>query len=184
MDQDFPGKETHCWHVCFVFFSLSRSLSGALRRTTQWWTKLPKAKKKPAATIKKKNAKCAVEQDYESTYSFQNCDSRQLFSIQMFLYQGWYLHKERESSFLTLCMVNFGLTATSLFEIWTPAWSSANTSHFHRGSFFFSWQISTLSFFFPFFFSPTTFFRFWFFHEQRFSWNKKLSRANSVKCAM
>ena len=98
--------------------------------------KVAKGKEKTRGNNKKKNAKCAVEQDYESTYSFQNCDSRQLFSIQMFLYQGWYLHKERESSFFTLCMVNFGFTATSLFEIWTPAWSSANTSHFHRGSFF------------------------------------------------
>ena len=66
---------------------------------------------------KKKNTKCAVEQDYELTYGFRNCDSRQLFSIQMFLYQGWYLHKENESSFLTLCMVHFGLRVTSLFEI-------------------------------------------------------------------
>ena len=41
----------------------------------------------------------------------------------MFLYQGWYLHKENKTSFLTLCMANFGMTATSLFEIWTPAWS-------------------------------------------------------------
>ena len=83
-----------------------------------------------------KTAKCAEEQDKESTYSFQNCDSRQVFCIQMFLHQEWYLHKERKTSFLTLCMVNFGLTTTSLFKIWTPAWSSASTSRFHKGSFF------------------------------------------------
>ena len=34
-----------------------------------------------------KNAKCAEEQDKES--KFQNCDSRQVFCIQMFLHQGW-----------------------------------------------------------------------------------------------
>ena len=100
--------------------------------------KVAKSKEKTRGNNKKKKtAKCAAEQDYESTYSFQNCDSRQLFSIQMFLYQGWCLQKERESSFLTLCMVNFGVRATSLFEIWTPAWSSANTSHFHRSFFLF-----------------------------------------------
>ena len=30
-------------------------------------------------------------------------------------------------------MTNFGLTATSLFKIWTPAWSSTSTCGFHRG---------------------------------------------------
>ena len=29
----------------------------------------------------------------------------------MFLYQGWCLHKEKETLFLTSCMVNFDLTA-------------------------------------------------------------------------
>ena len=33
----------------------------------------------------------------------------------MFLYQGWYLHKEKETSFLT-CMAHFGLTVTSLLK--------------------------------------------------------------------
>ena len=32
----------------------------------------------------------------------------------MFLYQGWYLHREKDNSFLTLCIANFGLTATYL----------------------------------------------------------------------
>ena len=141
-----------------------------------------------------KTAKCAEEQNNESTYSFQNCDSRQVL---MLLYQGWYLQKEKETSFLTLCMVNFGLTATSLFKIWTPAWSFASTSRFHKGSSLsfldrlilsLFWQIGTLSFFFePFFFffsSPTTFFRFWFSISKDFSLNKKLSRVNFVKCSM
>ena len=34
----------------------------------------------------------------------------------MFLYQGWCLHKEKETLFLTSCMANFGLTAIFLFE--------------------------------------------------------------------
>ena len=33
----------------------------------------------------------------------------------MFLYQGWYLHKEKETSFLT-CMAHFGLRVTSLLK--------------------------------------------------------------------
>ena len=51
-----------------------------------------------------KNRKYAEEQDNDSTYSFQNYDSRQLL---MFLYQGWYLHKEKETLFLTSFMANF-----------------------------------------------------------------------------
>ena len=88
----------------------------------------------------------------------------------MFLYQGWYLHQGKETSFLTLCVVKFGLKATSLFKIWTPAWSSASTNRFHKGIFF-SRQNGSLSFFFGpfffFFFLPKTFSRFGFFHEQR-----------------
>ena len=82
-----------------------------------------------------KTGKGAEEQDNESTYSFQSYDSKRLF---MFLYQGWYLHKEKEISFLTACLANFSSTGTSLIEILTPAWSSASTSHFHKGIFFFS----------------------------------------------
>ena len=56
--------------------------------------------------------------------------------LSMFLYQG--LHKEKETSLLSLCMAHFGSTATSLFEIYTPAWSSASTSRFHKGICFLS----------------------------------------------
>ena len=85
----------------------------------------------------------------------------------MFLYQGWYLHKEKETSFLTLCMANFGLTATFMFEIWTPACSSANTSRFHIFHFLDRMVLflSSLGLFFPFL--PRNFFRLWFFHKQR-----------------
>ena len=78
-------------------------------------SKVANAKKHPRQKWKK-TVKCTEEQDNESTFSFQNCDSRQVFCIQMFSHQGWYLHKERETSILTLCMVNFDLTATSLFK--------------------------------------------------------------------
>ena len=43
-----------------------------------------------------KTVKCAEVQDNESTYSFQNCDSRQVL---MFLYQGWYLNKRKGNFF-------------------------------------------------------------------------------------
>ena len=49
----------------------------------------------------------AEEQDNESTYSFQSYDSRRLL---MFLCQGWYSHKEKET---LLCEANFGLPAIS-----------------------------------------------------------------------
>ena len=51
-----------------------------------------------------KTRKCAEERDNESTYSFQNYDSRKLL---MFSYQGWYLHTGKETSFLTSCMAIF-----------------------------------------------------------------------------
>ena len=47
-------------------------------------------------TIMSKVAKGKGRQDKESTNSFQNYDSRRLL---MFLYQGWYLQKEKETSF-------------------------------------------------------------------------------------
>ena len=141
-----------------------------------------------------KTGKCSKERNNESTYSFQNYDSRRLL---MFLFQGWYLHKEKETSFLTSCMAKFGLTATSLFEIWTPAWSSASTGRFNKGSFFFSWQNVTLSFFFgPVFVFLFCFVLIYFVFYMRlssafdfsrskdFSINKEFPRVNFVKCAM
>ena len=70
-------------------------------------------------------------------------------------------------------MASFGLMVTSLFKIWTPAWSSASTSHFDKGISFFSWQNNTLSFFFGcfFFFSSA----FDFFHEQNSSHKQRAS---------
>ena len=60
-----------------------------------------------------KTGKCAKKQDNKLINSFQNYNLRRLL---MFLYQGWYLHKEKETSFLTSCMAHFGLTVTSLVK--------------------------------------------------------------------
>ena len=134
-----------------------------------------------------KTAKYAEEQDNDSTYSFQNYDSRQLL---MFLYQGWYLHKEKETLFLTSFMANFGLTATSLFEIWTPAWSSDSTSRFHIGifilfltewySFFLLWPVLVVVVvvvvvLFCFVFFTKDFVPLLIFHEQRFFHEQRAS---------
>ena len=70
----------------------------------------------------------------------------------MSLYPGF--NKEKETSFLTLCMAKFGWTATSLFEIWTPAWSSDITCLFYKGNFSFLYRmvlfLSSLGHFFLF----------------------------------
>ena len=109
----------------------------------------------------------------------------------MLLYQGWYLHKEKETSFLTLFMANFGQTATSLFEIQTPAWNSASKQSVSRRNFFlfstewYSFFLLWACFFsFFLFFLSRTFFRFRIFHEQRSFHSKKLSRVSFVECAM
>ena len=90
MDQDCPRKETPCRHVFFQ----SQSLRGALRRTTQWWAKLPKAKKKPAAKREKSQNELRSKTTNQHTA--------------LYFVQGWYLHKEKETLFLTSSMANFG----------------------------------------------------------------------------
>ena len=59
-------------------------------------SKVAKGKGKPRQKMEKKTRNRAEEQDNESTYSFQNYDSRRLL---MFLCQGWYSHKEKETLF-------------------------------------------------------------------------------------
>ena len=67
-------------------------------------------------------------------------------------------------------MANFGWTATSLFEIWTPAWSFVITSLFNKGNFSFLYRmvlfLSSLGLFFFFLFS---FFVVVFFYQGLFS---------------
>ena len=96
---------THSRHVSFISI-------------TQWnveedntiTRKLPKDKGK---THDKdgKTGKCAKKQDNKLINSFQNYNLRRLL---MFLYQSWYLHKEKETSFLASYIAHFGLTVTSL----------------------------------------------------------------------
>ena len=103
-----------------------------------------------------KTGKWTKEQDNESTLSFQNYDSRRLL---MFLYQA--LHKEKETSYLTLCMTNFGLMATSLMEserqLGAPPVPVAFTNEFFL--FLTEWSsfflLRTCFFFFSFFFNFT-----------------------------
>ena len=92
------------------------------------------------------------------------------------------------TSFLTSFIASFGSTATSLFKIWTPAWSSTSISRFHRGIFFFSWQNDTPSFFFGPVFFPFLYrglsSAFDFSMNKDFFRNKELPRVNFVKWAM
>ena len=155
----FPGKSNvYCRHI--FFFDLDRSVERWVGRHSKEQS-YQRQKKYPHQIGK--TGRCAGEQDNESTNSFQNYDSRRLL---MLLYQGWYLHKEKETSFLTSCLANFCLTATSLFEIWTPAWRSATSSLL------------------PLLIVPwTKIFPYSIFHIP-YLLNKELPRVNSVKCAM
>ena len=114
-----------------------------------------------------KTAKCAEEQDSEQTYSFQNCDPRQVFCIQMFLHQGWYLHKERETSLLTLCMVNFDIQTLDASVEFRQHQSLSQRKFFSfldRLVLF----LSSLSLFYFFVFFTNDFLPLMIFHEQRF----------------
>ena len=106
----------------------------------------------------------------------------------MFLYQGWYLHKEKETSFLTSCMAHFGLTVTSLVK----------SRHQHEAPLV--QVVFTKEFFlyltewYPFFLSLGLFFIIFFFQglssafdfsmSKDFSINKELPCVNFVKCTM
>ena len=95
------------------------------------------------------------------------------------------MYKEKETSFLTLCVVNFGLTATSMLETWTPAQSFASTGRCHEEFFSF---LDRMVLFLSFFFGPK--FLFHFFFDQGlssafdFSMGKELPRVNLIKCTM
>ena len=104
----------------------------------------------------------------------------------MSLYPGF--NKEKETSFLTLCMAKFGWTATSLFEIWTPMWSSDIICLFYKGNFSFLYRmvlfLSTLGFFFLFsflFFYQGVFSALDFSVSKDFSTSKELLRVTFLK---
>ena len=106
----------------------------------------------------------------------------------MFLYQGWYLHKEKESSFLTSCMAHFGLTVTSLVKSRHQHEAPLVQVVFTKEFFFY------LTEWYPFFLSLGLFFIFFsskdflqlliFSMSKDFSINKELPCVNFVKCTM
>ena len=63
----------------------------------------------------------------------------------LFLYQGWYLQTEKETSFLTSCMASFDLTATSLFRKSGRQWGAppVPVPFKEKVPFYFSWQNGT-----------------------------------------
>ena len=173
---------THSRHVSFISI-------------TQWNVeedntiirKLPKDKGK---THDKdgKTGKCAKKQDNELTNSFQNYNLRRLL---MFLYQGWYLHKEKESSFLTSCMAHFGLTVTSWVKSRHQREAPLVQVVFIKEFFLYSieWYPFFLSlglffFVFVFFFFQGLSSAFDFSTSKDFSINKELPCVNFVNCTM
>ena len=86
-------------------------------------------------------------------------------------------------------MAKFGWTATSLFEIWTPAWSSDMTCLFYKGNFSFLYRmvlfLSSLGhfFLFSFFFYQGLFSALDFSVGKDFSTSKELLRVIFLKCA-
>ena len=78
-DQDFPGKETHCRHVFYISIA-----KWSVKEDDTVMSKVAKSKEKPRGK-NGKTAKCAEEQNNESTYSFQNFNSSEVL---IFLYQG------------------------------------------------------------------------------------------------
>ena len=144
--QDFQGKVTHSRQVLFFY---SRSLSGTSRRKTQQWAELPKAKAKAAAKIKKNRKMC---------WGVRQRIDRQLFKLRfeaianVFFIKAGTCIKKRKPSFQHDAWQSL-VWQRLLYSKSASAWSSASTSRFHKGIFFFSWQSGTLSFFFePIFF--------------------------------
>ena len=117
----------------------------------------------------------AEEQDNESTYSFQNYDSRRLL---MFLCQGWYSHKEKET---LLSEANFGLPAISCSKSGQRGASPVPVAFTKKVISFLDRMVLFLSslglfFFFLFFFPFFTgdFLPLLIFHAQRFFHNRIL----------
>ena len=88
----FPGKSNPLQTRLF-FISIAQ---WSVEENDTIMSKVAKSKGKTRGK-NGKTANCVEEQDNESTYSFQNYDSRWLF-----FYQGWYLHEEEEPPFFNI----------------------------------------------------------------------------------
>ena len=158
MDQEFPGKiiaDTLIYYYYYYYFDRPVERWGARHNNEQ---SCQRQMKNPRQKWKHRKMSWGVRQRIVILLQSDAYISKRLL---MLLYQDSYLHKEKETSLLTSLMVNFGLTATSLFKIWTPAWIKAPLlpAAFTKESFFFTWQSGILSFFsgpifFSFFFFP------------------------------
>ena len=156
-----------------MFFFSPRSLSGALRRTTQYWAKLPKAKEKHAARDGK-TRKGTEEQDNQSTYSFQNYNIRTDCSCFCIKAGTWI--KKRKPHFqqrVWQILVRRGLLCSKSERQHGRIFLLSLTECY---SFFLLWA------YFPFYQGLPS--AFYFSMSKDFSINKELPRVNFVKCAM
>ena len=87
MDQDFPGKVTHCWHL---FLYLDRSKSVEENDTIM--SKVAKGKGKPRQKWKNREPGWGARQRID----IQLSKSRFEAIVNVF---GWYSHKEKETLF-------------------------------------------------------------------------------------
>ena len=114
MDQDFPGNVT----IAVLSRSLKERFGGRHNneQSCQKQRKNPRQKmERPENVLRSEttNRDTAFKITIRGrSYLMGSCS--RWFSL--FLYQGWYLQTEKETSFLTSCMASFDLTATSLFR--------------------------------------------------------------------
>ena len=120
-----------------------------------------------------KTANCVDEQDNESTYSFQNYDSRWLF----FIKAGTCM--KRRNLVFNIIYCKFWFDGDFFVQNLDTSVELHQYQSLSQGNFFLfmtEWYSFVLfrACFFPFFIQRT-FFRFWFFHEQRFFQKQRTS---------
>ena len=133
MDQDFPGKVTHCRYLNFFYLDRKAERGGGRHNNEQI---CQRQRKNPRQKLEK--PKNVLRSETTNWYTASKITIRGdclCFCI------------KRKPSFVHLIWQILVWWWLLFFEIWTPAWSSASTSRFHEGIFFFSWQNGTLSFF-------------------------------------
>ena len=138
----FPGKSIS-FQTSFIFLFAIAQWNVEEKDTIM--SRAAKGKGESRGKNKKKTAKCAEESDNESIDSFSNYDSRQL--LMFFFIKAGTCIKKRKPSFQHDAWQSL-VWQRLLYSKSASAWSSASTSRFHKGIFFFSWQSGTLSFFF------------------------------------